>query len=98
VTGYRIGDFAYITDIREYDEAIFDFLKGVNHLVLSALRWEESKIHFSLQEAVDFARRANARFTRLTHLSHFLDHEEACQKLPPEVQLGFDGLQIEFEG
>lgn len=97
VTGYRIGDFAYVSDIREYDESLFDFLKGVNHLVLSALRWEPSKIHFSIPEAIDFAHKANVRSTRLTHLSHFLDHDEMNQKLPSNVQLGFDGMQIEFE-
>lgn len=97
VTGYRIGDFAYITDIREYDEAIFDFLKGVKHLVLSALRKEPSHIHFCLDEAVRFAEKAGIASTRLTHVSHFVDHEKVNQELPSHVQLGFDGLQIEFE-
>lgn len=97
ITGYRIGDFAYVTDIREYDEAIFPFLEGVNHLVLSALREESSRFHLSLDEAVDFARKAKVPHTRLTHLSHYLDHEEANRKLPSDVQLGYDGLTIEFE-
>ncbi len=97
VSGYRIGDFAYVTDIRDYDETIFSFLKGVNCLVLSALREEPSHLHLSLDEAVAFARRAGVKKTRLTHLSHFLDHEEINQKLPPDVQTGYDGLTMEFE-
>jgi phosphoribosyl 1,2-cyclic phosphate phosphodiesterase len=97
VTGYRIGDFAYLTDIRDYDETIFSFLQGVNYLVLSALREEPSHLHLSLEEAVAFARKAGALCTRLTHLSHLLDHEETNRKLPPDVQLGYDGLTMKFE-
>lgn len=97
VTGYRIGDFAYLTDIRDYDETIFSFLKGVNHLVLSALRMEPSHLHLSLDEAVAFSRKAGVRQTRLTHLSHFLDHEEINRELPADVQAGYDGLTMEFE-
>lgn len=97
VTGYRIGDFAYISDIHDYSSSIFDSLQGVNHLVLSALRAEPSRVHLSLDQAVDFARKVGARQTRLTHLSHFLDYEEANRNLPPDVQLGYDGLTIEFE-
>lgn len=97
VVGYRIGDFAYVTDIREYSDTVFASLKGVKHLVLSALREEPSHLHLSLEEAVAFARRVGAESTRLTHLSHFLDHEEIKRKLPPDVQPGYDGLTIEFE-
>ncbi|MBX9744528.1 MAG: MBL fold metallo-hydrolase [Chlamydiales bacterium] len=97
VTGYRIGDFAYISDIHDYSSSIFDSLQGVNHLVLSALRAEPSHVHLSLDQAVDFARKVGARQTRLTHLSHFLDYEEVNRGLPADVQLGYDGLTIEFE-
>lgn len=97
VTGYRIGDFAYISDIHDYPSSIFDSLQGVNHLVLSALRAEPSQVHLSLDQAVEFARKVGARTTRLTHLSHFLDYEEVNRRLPPDVQLGYDGLTIEFE-
>lgn len=97
VTGYRLGDFAYVSDIREYDASIFDFLDGVGHLVLSALHFGPSHIHLSIEEAIEIARRAKVGSTWLTHLSHLVDHEEASRRLPKEVQLGYDGLRIEFE-
>lgn len=98
VSGFRIGRFAYISDIRKYEEDIFSFLEGVDHLVLSALRIEPSRLHFSLQEAVEFAQRAKVTQTWLTHLSHAVDHESMCRSLPENVQPGFDGQQFFFEG
>ncbi len=96
VTGFRIGDFAYISDISKYDPSIFSALKGVNTLVLSALREEPSPHHLSLDEAVEFSRGAKAKITRLTHISHGLDHEKINRKLPPSIQLGYDGLEMDI--
>jgi phosphoribosyl 1,2-cyclic phosphate phosphodiesterase len=97
VNGYRIGDFAYISDIREYDDSVFKALRGVKNLVLSALREKPSELHLSLEEAVAFARKVEAKNTRLTHLSHYIDHETMNAKLPPDVQLAFDGMEMHFE-
>ncbi len=97
VTGYRFGNLAYVTDIREFDPSIFSFFEGVQTLVLSAAREEKSKLHLSVDEAVAFAKRANVKQTFLTHLSHSLDYEMMNQKLPPSVRLAFDGQQIEFK-
>lgn len=95
VNGFRLNDFAYVTDIREFDPSIFVSLKGVRTLVLSALRDEPSPLHLSLDQAVDFAREAGAKQTYLTHISHAMDHETINRKLPSSIQCGFDGLEIE---
>lgn len=97
VNGFRMGPFAYVTDIQAYDEEVFKFLDGVEWLVLSALREEPSPVHFSLSEAADFAHKVGAKQTWLTHLSHAVDHESACAKLPMNVQLGYDGLEFSFD-
>jgi len=97
VNGFRIGNFAYVTDIQKYPESIFDDLKGVQILVVSALREGASYIHFNLDEAVIFARKVGANQTFLTHLSHELDYDDTNLKLPPDVRLGYDGLKITFE-
>lgn len=96
VNGYRIGDFAYVSDIKDYDSSVFEALKGVRTLVLSALRLESSPLHLSTEEAVVFARKVGAHTTRLTHLNHEIDHETVNRSLPPDVQLGYDGLELEF--
>ena len=97
VTGFRIGSFAYVSDIRQYPATIFKELQGVDILVLSALRQAESSMHFSIDEAVEFSRNVQAKRTFLTHLSHEVDHEKVSALLPQEVQLGFDGLMLPFE-
>lgn len=94
VTGFRMGNFAYISDIREYAPTIFDALRGVEKLVLSALRAERSPVHLSIAEAAEFAERVGARETYLTHLSHAVDAEHA---LPQGVALGYDGLEVSFD-
>lgn len=96
VNGFRFGDFAYISDIREYDASIFPFLQGVHTLVLSAVRKTPSLLHFSVDEAVEFAKKSGVKKTWLTHLSHELDHAEMNRLLPSSVQLGFDGQELEF--
>lgn len=96
VTGYRLGNFAYITDIKNYDNKIFEFLENTEILVVSALRKTESKIHFALQDAVDFSDHVGAKNTYLTHIAHELEHESINKELPAHIQLGFDGLELDI--
>ena len=95
VTGYRFGPLAYISDIRTFDPQIFDQLKGVKTLIISALRYTPSPIHFSVDEAIDFARQLKAEKVWLTHISHDLEHEKTNAYLPANMSLAYDGLEIE---
>ncbi len=96
VSGFRIGNFAYISDIQRYEESVFDCLKGVDKLVLSALRPEASPFHFSFEEAVAFSKWTGAKMTYITHVGHFLDHDAMNDLLPSDVRVAYDGLQLEF--
>jgi phosphoribosyl 1,2-cyclic phosphate phosphodiesterase len=96
VTGFRVGRFAYISDIRHYEPSIFEALQGVETLVLSALRAEPSSVHFSLEEAAAFAHQVGAKQTYLTHLSHAVELDAAERLLPSDVRLAYDGLQLEI--
>lgn len=97
VDGFRMGDLAYISDIKEYPPTIFEDLKGVRTLVLSALRFEPSAMHFTVDEALEFSQRVGAEKTWLMHVSHDLDHAKANAYLPKNVRLAYDGLQVEYE-
>lgn len=96
VTGYKIGEFAYVSDIRDYDEAIFDWLSDVGILVVSAIREEASKAMFSIGEAIEFAKKAGAKKTYFTHMNHEIDYDSISRKLPPGIELAYDGLGVEF--
>lgn len=96
VDGFRFGNLAYVTDIRHYPETIFEDLQDVNTLILSALRFSPSALHFSVDEAIDFARRVGAKETWFMHIAHDLDHEKTNAYLPMGMRLAHDGLQLEF--
>ncbi len=96
VNGYRFGDLAYISDIKEYPDTIFDDLAGVKTLIVSALRQKPTHIHFTLDEAVAFAQKIGAQKTWLTHIAHELDHDKTNASLPENIRMAYDGLTLEF--
>lgn len=97
VNGYRIGNLAYLSDIRHFSPSIFENLKGVQYLIISALRYTPSPLHFSVDEAIDFANQLKAEKAWLTHVSHELEHQHTNAYLPPHMCLAYDGLELEFE-
>lgn len=97
VNGFKIGNLAYISDIRRFPENIFNSLAGVKTLVISALKFVPSHLHFSVDEAVDFANKLKAEKVWLTHLSHEIDYTHTASYLPQYVRVAYDGLVIDFD-
>ena len=96
VLGFRVGSFAYVTDVSRIPKESFDKLRGVDSLVLDGLRYAEHPTHFTLSQAADAAARIGARETYLVHMTHDVDHEEGNAYLPDSVQLAYDGLVLEL--
>ncbi|RZK21087.1 MAG: MBL fold metallo-hydrolase [Pedobacter sp.] len=97
ITGYRIGDFTYITDAKTISEASFEKIKGTKILVINALQKEPHISHFTLAEAIQFAQKVGAETTYLTHISHNLGLHAVVEKdLPANIRLAYDGLKIEL--
>jgi phosphoribosyl 1,2-cyclic phosphate phosphodiesterase len=95
VFGYRIDDFAYLTDVKTMEDEEIEKLRGLKVLVINALRDEPHQSHFSLQEALDFINLVAPEKAYLTHISHIMGfHEEVQKKLPENVYLAYDNLQI----
>lgn len=95
IFGYRIGDFAYLTDVKYIAPEEIEKLHGIKVLVVSALREEPHDTHFNLQEALDFIALVNPERAYLTHISHMMGfHAEVQAKLPENVFLAYDNLQI----
>jgi len=95
ILGFRIGNFAYLTDVSEVPTETYSALEGVHVLITSALRQRPHPTHMSLDEALVVARRVGARQTYFTHMCHDLDHGETNAQLPPGVELAYDGLVFE---
>jgi phosphoribosyl 1,2-cyclic phosphate phosphodiesterase len=96
VLGLKIGDLAYISDIKEYDDRLLEYLQGTKTLIVSALRQTTSAAHFSIEQACRFADLVQPKTTYLTHIAHEVDHDEVQKSLPPFVFLAYDGLKISF--
>jgi phosphoribosyl 1,2-cyclic phosphate phosphodiesterase len=95
VYGYRIGRFAYLTDVSRIPEASYEGLQDIDVLVLDALRPRSHPTHFSFEEAVAVARRIGARQTYFVHMTHNVRHQVANDRLPDDIQLAYDGLTVE---
>ena len=95
ILGFRINNFAYITDARTISQKTINRIKGVDTLVINALRIKEHLSHFNLDQALEIVNAINPRITYLTHLSHQMGfHEEVEKTLPQNVKIAYDGLTI----
>jgi phosphoribosyl 1,2-cyclic phosphate phosphodiesterase len=96
IYGFRIGNFAYITDASYIPEESKERLIGVKYLVINALRKQKHISHFNLKEAIDFTRGISPKKTFITHISHQMGlYENVEKELPPGIMLAYDGLSIE---
>ena len=97
VTGYRIGPIAYMTDFKKLCEGEIEKLRGVEVLVINALRFKPHDSHFSVDEAMEIIREVKPRKAYLTHLSHEIGlHATSPERLSEGVELAYDGLEIKI--
>ncbi len=94
VTAYRIGSLGYVTDASALPPAAIAALRGVEVLVLNALRVESHPTHLSIGEAAALAGIIGAPRTFLVHMSHSVDYR-LDYGLPPGVSFAYDGLEVE---
>jgi phosphoribosyl 1,2-cyclic phosphate phosphodiesterase len=94
ILGFRIDNFAYLTDCSALHDAAWPLLTNLDVLVLDALRERPHPTHFSLDQAIEVARKIGARRTFFTHMCHDLRHEATCARLPPGMSLAYDGLVL----
>ena len=92
---FRIGKFAYVTDLSELSDEAFNKLKGIEYLVIEALRHEPHYSHICLSEAIDIAQKLNVKKAWFTHVSHGMGKaEDVNPTLPENMMLAYDGLEI----
>ncbi len=98
VLGFRIGNIAYLTDVKTIPDSSFYELNNLDILVINALRHEDHIAHLTLKEAVEMAEKIAAKRTFFTHFSHDLGkHEIVSLNLPASMKLAYDGLVIQSE-
>ena len=98
VYGYRIGDFAYITDTNYIPGDTIVQLLNCKVIVLNALRKERHVSHYNLEEAVKLLEFLRPQKAYLTHISHLMGlYKEIKNELPEFINLAYDGLEIELD-
>ena len=95
VLGFRIDDFAYMTDVKTIDDTEKQKLKNLKVLVINALRDKPHESHLNIEEALELIEELQPKTTYFTHISHLMGfHEEVEAKLPKHVHLAYDTLKI----
>ena len=97
ILGFRVGNFAYLTDCSAIPESSYALLDELDVLVLDALRHRPHPTHFTVAEAVAAAERIGARQTYFTHICHDLAHGGTCAALPTGMALAHDGLVLTID-
>lgn len=96
IYGYRIGDFAYVTDAKTIADSEKEKLKGLDVLILNCLRLrQEHFAHLILPEALALIEELKPKRCYLTHACHMLGrHEEVARLLPEGVEYAYDNEVI----
>ena len=92
---FRIGKFAYVTDLSEITDEIISRIQGVDFLIVEALGLRKHYSHLCLEESIEVAKRVGAQRTWFTHCSHSMGlADEVNRKLPEGMNLAYDGLKF----
>jgi len=97
ISGYLFGGrFAYMTDCSEIPQSTFERVKGVDVLVLGALRPKEHPTHFNIRQATAAAQAIGAHRVLFTHMTHDVLHERDNATLPAPCAFAYDGQVLDF--
>jgi len=92
--GWRIGNFAYLTDVNCLPDESRSYLDGLDLLIIGALRYRKHPTHFTVEEATDLALSVSPKRCYLTHMCHEIEYNEASCKLPSPIHPAYDTLRI----
>jgi phosphoribosyl 1,2-cyclic phosphate phosphodiesterase len=96
ILGYRIGDFAYVTDCSYIPEESLALLKNLKLFILGVLRFKPHPTHFNLEQGLEIIEMIKPKHSILTHIAHDFKHHEVNLILPANVELGYDGQQVQI--
>ncbi|MGA1467333.1 MAG: MBL fold metallo-hydrolase [Phycisphaerales bacterium] len=85
---------AYCTDCSAIPPKSWSLLRGLRTLVLDLLRYRRHPTHFTADEAIAAASQIGAGRTLFIHMTHDIRHAELDSRLPPGMNLGYDGLTL----
>lgn len=95
VLGFRVGALAYLTDFSAVPTTSKELLRGLDHLILDALRHTPHPMHSTVENSLALVEELQPQRAWFTHICHDLGHEETNARLPEHVRLAYDGLSFE---
>jgi phosphoribosyl 1,2-cyclic phosphate phosphodiesterase len=96
VSGLRVNNFAYITDVSHIPPIAEALLRNLDVFVVDAVRFKPHPNHFHLERAIEVGHKIGAKRTIFTHLSDDYDHDETNARLPVGFELAYDGMDLEI--
>jgi len=96
ILGYRIGNFAYMTDVSEIPESSLALLEGLDLVLLDCLREESHPTHINIEQSLKYIGRIKAKRSYMIHMTHELEYTSLSNKLPKDVFVGYDGLKLDI--
>lgn len=94
--GFRFGKFAYSTDVVELPDESFVALEGVEYWIVDALSERSHPTHSHVEKSLQWIERVGPRHAVLNHMSAWVDYDDVMSRLPPGVELGYDGMVLEI--
>lgn len=95
--GLRVGDFAYSTDVNEFPEKSLALLKGLKVWMVDCNNeFNKDKSHSYLEQCLRWVDLLKPEKTYLTHLDYTMDYDTIAAKLPSNVELAYDNLEIKI--
>jgi len=93
--GFKIGAFAYSTDVCRLDDTVLDHLQGkLDVWVVDCLRYEPHRTHSHLAQTLQWIEHVKPKRAILTHMCPYLDYDTLAKQLPDGVEPGYDGLSF----
>ena len=91
---YRINNFAYSTDIKNFYENDIDKLKNLDVWIVGLLRYDDHPSHAGFNKILEYIDYLKPKKTVFTHMTALLDYKELSRNCPINVTPGYDGLII----
>ncbi len=92
--GFRFGDIAYASDVSAMPAESVEQIRGLDILILDALRYTPHPTHFSVTEALALIEEVKPRRAVLTNLHTDIDYATLSAELPAHITLAFDGMVV----
>ena len=93
-TGFRIGNFAYCTDVTEFEKPVFEKLRNLDLWIIDCFRFEPHKSHAHFEKVMSWVDNLKPKKVILTHMNNEIDYDYISKQLPRNCFAGYDGLIV----